>query len=262
MSRREIQKLYLDELGITEADEIDLEAIAYYKGATVEHRQLDGCEARIIGYGEKAIITVNDSSPLFRQNFSIGHELGHWFRHRGTIGNLCQATDVKSNRFSQRKAVPMREKVANDYAAELLMPHYLFSRHIAGSDVSFDVIRSVKNIFNVSLTAAAIKYVGSCGFPVLLVSYKSGRRGWYHRSTEVPEHFYPVRELDRNSAAYRTLIGKPDSGSTLCDADIWIDAQGSEDYEIREVSWKVSDDEVMVFLWWENESHIIDHSTY
>ena len=39
----------LQELGITEPEEIDLEAIAYYVGATIKRRPLDGCEARIVG---------------------------------------------------------------------------------------------------------------------------------------------------------------------------------------------------------------------
>ena len=43
----------LQELGVTEPDEIDLEAIAYYVNARVRYRRLDGCEARIIGWATK-----------------------------------------------------------------------------------------------------------------------------------------------------------------------------------------------------------------
>ncbi len=88
MSKKDIEKLYLDELGITDPSEIDIEAIAFYKGATVKRRPLKGCEARIIGHGDKAIITVSTTSIPERYRFSIGHELGHWFKHRGNIGNL------------------------------------------------------------------------------------------------------------------------------------------------------------------------------
>lgn len=80
--QNEVFKLYY-ELGITEPGEIDLEAIAYYKDAVVKRKPLTGCEARIIGVDSKAIITVNEKSSLERQNFSIGHELGHWFKDRG-----------------------------------------------------------------------------------------------------------------------------------------------------------------------------------
>jgi hypothetical protein len=55
-----------------------LPALAYYSGARVRTRPLDGCEARIIGVGNQAIITVNAHSPPRRKRFSIAHELGHW----------------------------------------------------------------------------------------------------------------------------------------------------------------------------------------
>ena len=48
----------LDELGITEPDEIDIEAIAQYCGALIVYEKLEGCAARILGNGNEAIITV------------------------------------------------------------------------------------------------------------------------------------------------------------------------------------------------------------
>ena len=44
----------LRSLGITEPDEIDVYAIAQSTGATVVGKPVTGCEARIIGYGDKA----------------------------------------------------------------------------------------------------------------------------------------------------------------------------------------------------------------
>ena len=64
----------LQQLGVTEPDDIDLEAIAWTLGAEVRYRQLDGCEARIIGCGDRAIITVNERSSPRRRRFSVGHE--------------------------------------------------------------------------------------------------------------------------------------------------------------------------------------------
>ena len=84
----------LQKLGITEPKEIDLESIAHYCGASVKFRPLDGCEARIIGRGDKAIITINDRSPYRRQRFSIAHELGHWQHHRGKH-LVCRAEDFR-----------------------------------------------------------------------------------------------------------------------------------------------------------------------
>ena len=94
---KEVNSLYINELGITSPSEIDIEAIAFYKDAIVKNEPLTGCEARIIGAGDRAIITVNSKSDWERRRrFSIGHELGHWFKDRGKIGNLCSHDDMNS----------------------------------------------------------------------------------------------------------------------------------------------------------------------
>ena len=46
----------LKELGISEPEEIDIEAIAQYCGATVTYGRLTGSEARIIGVDDRAIV--------------------------------------------------------------------------------------------------------------------------------------------------------------------------------------------------------------
>jgi Zn-dependent peptidase ImmA (M78 family) len=73
----------LQSLGVTEPNEIDLEAIAHSVNAKVRFRNLEGCEARIVGTTDAAIITIHSGSTSRRKRFSIAHELGHWHHHRG-----------------------------------------------------------------------------------------------------------------------------------------------------------------------------------
>lgn len=79
----------LSELGIDTPEDIDIEAIAQHCGATIVYAPLVGCEARIIGYGERAIITINRASSPERKRFSAGHELGHWSNDRGKSILAC-----------------------------------------------------------------------------------------------------------------------------------------------------------------------------
>ena len=254
MSKKDIEKLYLNELAITHPSEIDIEAIAYYKGATVKRRPLKGCEARIIGHGERAIISVSSASSPERYRFSIGHELGHWFKHRGTVGNLCKKKDILANRSSLNKSVRGKEKVANEYASELLMPSYLFSKHIKNSTISFDVILSIKEAFHVSLTAAAIRYVNFCDFAVILCCYGEQGRKWFHKSKYVPDYFYPVRAINKSSPGYKCALSARDGYMAHeVDADVWIDNRGAEDYEVMEVVWPIRRNEFMVFIWWKDD---------
>ena len=86
----------IEELGIAEPNEIDIEAIAQYCGATIVYESLKGCEARILGTDTRAIITVNSDSPRARQRFSGGHELGHWMRDRGKAAFACTESVVNA----------------------------------------------------------------------------------------------------------------------------------------------------------------------
>lgn len=68
-----------------------------------------------IGYGKgnMAVICVNYKRPLGHQNFTLAHEVGHWFLHKGnSISDDDQAMYASSG----------VEKEANDFAKELLYP--------------------------------------------------------------------------------------------------------------------------------------------
>jgi hypothetical protein len=135
----------LQELGISEPTEIDLEAIAFHLGARVRFRRLEGCEARIIGCNDSAIITIhNDCSPT-RKRFSLAHEIGHWTHHRGQT-LVCRVDEWRP----QDRMSP--ERVANTFAADLLMPKYLFEP-IAGAfpKLNFKTIADIAAIFRTSL---------------------------------------------------------------------------------------------------------------
>ena len=86
----------LQELGITEPKEIDLEAIAFHLGARVRFRRLEGCEARIIGRNDAAIITIGEGCTPGRKRFSLAHEIGHWTHHRGQT-LVCRVEESRPN---------------------------------------------------------------------------------------------------------------------------------------------------------------------
>jgi hypothetical protein len=112
--------------------EIDIEAIAQTRGATVIERPLSGCEARIIGVGCKTIITVNSTSIWTRRRFSAAHDLGHWVRDLGRIAFGC-------NPDSQLGSGDLNpETRANGYASDLLMPRFMFEPRAKGQPLTFD----------------------------------------------------------------------------------------------------------------------------
>src|SRR5258705_12067745 len=125
----------LTELGITEPEEIDIEAIAQHCDATVTYGPLTGSEARILGTDDKAIITVNRNASRGRERFSAAHELAHWMRDAGEIAFLCNPDDA----FDESNG-GNRETRANDYAADLLLPKFMFKPRAAGRSMTLQTV--------------------------------------------------------------------------------------------------------------------------
>lgn len=72
-----------------------------------------------IGYGinDLAVICINYKRPYGHQNFTLAHELGHWFLHKG----ISVSDDDSVLGYSRDKV----EQEANEFASELLYPEEL-----------------------------------------------------------------------------------------------------------------------------------------
>jgi hypothetical protein len=236
----------LQELGIDQPEEIDLEAIAYTLGTQVRYRPLDGCEARIIGNNESAIVTVNSRSSRTRQRFSIGHELGHWHYHRGRL-LVCRPEDIGRSDWSSTSP----ERIADNFAADLIMPWYLFlpiaKRH---PRLTFQVVRQLADIFDASPEAAAIRLIESRQYPSILVCHTQVGRKWFRSSAEVPPRWFPQADLDRDSYAFDILFGNrpDDSAPHKIGADAWFDRSEAQYYEVQEQTIRAGDCRILTLL--------------
>ncbi|WP_413208438.1 ImmA/IrrE family metallo-endopeptidase [Rhodospirillum sp. A1_3_36] len=234
----------LQELGVTDPAEIDLEAIAFYKKAQVRFRPLDGCEARIIGTTERAIITVNRDSQRRRRRFSIAHELGHWHHHRGH----CLACRVDEYR---PKVGASSERTADSYAADLLMPNYLF-RPLARMQkkMNFATIKTLADVFDASQTATAIRLIESDHTPSMLVCHGKKGRKWFVRSPSVPDRWFPQEDLDAESYAFGVQFGTDLDNPFLrkIGADAWFDRIEADRFEIQEQTVRVGPEETLTLL--------------
>jgi Zn-dependent peptidase ImmA (M78 family) len=243
----------LKDLGVREPHEIDIEAIAQDRGATITYEPLQGCEARILGNGDRAIITVNSLSPLGRRRFSAAHELGHWMRDRGKVGFSC-TEQVMIGEWGSVNT----ERAANEYAADLLMPAEMFAKESRNEPITFVVVRKLSETFVTSLTATAIRLVRHGSFPAVLVYLESGRRKWFIRGDDVPEALWPLEVPRTATTASDLLHGKPEGRPTPIQADGWIDHPRSKWYEIVEHSVRISPIGILSLLWWKDERQLLD----
>ncbi len=246
-------EILLQTFGVTEPSEINLEAIAWNQGAEVKYRKLENCEARILGAGNKAIISIQQDAFHRRQRFSIGHELGHWHHHRGKSFS-CRKEDIGN--YSGSNTTSEAEKVADKYSANLLLPRYIFT-DIAKqyNQPVFDTIFSIADIFDTSKTSTAIRYVEFGRFPCMLVCYNQTGLKWFRRNKEVPRKLFPHQVLDHESSAFEVLFGKSDkTRRQVASGDTWFNWWKADRYDVWEETVQLTDDETLTLLTWENEA--------
>ena len=235
----------LKDLGVTAAGDIDIEAIAYHVGAFIKYRPLEGCEGRIVGVDDRAIITIDNRAIPTRRRFSAAHELGHWNYHRGR-SLVCRSDEIGNPATGPLDP----ERVADGYAADLLMPRYLFGPMASQiGKATFKAVEDLRRKFNTSITATAIRLVEYGPEPAMLVCHAANGRRWFSRPPHIPDKWFPRNDLDADSYAMDVLHGKAErTRRVLMGADAWFDRWDAQKYELYEETCSTTDDEVLTLL--------------
>jgi hypothetical protein len=243
----------LEELGVDEPEEIDLEAIAEHCGATVTYELLSGCAARLLGNGDRAIITVHAGGSPGRRRFSAGHELGHWMRDRHQVAYACV-----DRAFKEEWGPHNQEQRANRYAAELLLPDAMFKLRVRGKPITFTTVDDLAELFRASRTATAFRLVEIGPLPAMLVCSSSDRRRWFTRSEDVK--LWPRERFGAATVAFDLLenLAALAPGPTEVCADGWIDHPEARRYEVVEDSRRIGSELVLSLIWWKDESELLD----
>ena len=115
-------------------------------GLEVEFKKLEDGHSGFFDQDSKTIF-VNDYYPATRNLFTIAHEIGHYVLHEGTQNRFDQYHKYSSEELH-------REREANNFAGELLMPKYKFI------EVFNEVKGNIKKIaerFGVSQSAVEVR---------------------------------------------------------------------------------------------------------
>jgi hypothetical protein len=143
------------------------------------------------------------------------------------------------------------ERIANYFAADLLMPRYLFAPTARSyPKLNFKTVEDVAGIFHTSRPATAIRLVEGGHSPALLVCHGSAGRKWFTRGADVPSRWFPRNELDADSFAFGVLhAGRPDDPMPRkIGADAWFDRWEAEKYEIQEQTIRTGTDEMLTLI--------------
>ena len=219
------------DLGISNPNELDIEAIAYDSQVEVVYEAMSGCEASLVGYRDRAIATINPSGNRGRERFSVAHELGHWHLHRGRSFK-CRVDDPSANLSSDRTL----EKEADRFAAHLLMPRPLFNPVIASLGMpTFQQLTRVSTDFETSVMATALRLANINTLPVIIACYDREGRRWAMPAGDIPTRWFLKEKLDEDTFTYDLLhSGKECRGLFKQPADVWFQNDDSGKYEVQE----------------------------
>lgn len=239
----------ISELGITSPTDIDVEAIAFDSGVEVKYERLMGCEATLVGVGNRAIATINPSGIRGRERFSIGHEVGHWHLHKGRSFQ-CRVDDADANLASDRRV----EKEADTFAAHLLMPQPIFAPLIRQiGQPNFKNLTTLAGDFETSIMATALRLANINTLPVIVASYNCNGLRWSLPAADVPRRWFLKRQLDEDTFTYDLLhTGKECPQLRKQPAEAWFQNDDADEYEVHEQCMPSRAGEALVLLYLES----------
>lgn len=232
--------------GVIEPSHIELEAMAFDLGAEVTYRALGGCEARLVAWGDKAIISLNASSNVGRQRFSLAHELAHWINDRDSGLYLCAKEDLEPRDIGAKVV----ESRANEFGSQLILPNYLVDPRLKGQAATLDTASRLSAEFSTSLTAAAIRLVRRTNEPASLVCHSRTNLLWHQRSTRFPSDYYLRSELHQDTDAFQMAFGGT-SGKSRVKTEpgrYWISHREAGRLEVTSQSLRLPDGNVLSMI--------------
>ncbi len=225
----------LHKLLVMSPGEIDLDTIAWRAGRLrIEEGGLEFAEGRIVVPGrEGGTIRVKAGMNSGRRRFTIAHEIGHFLLHPR---EGLEKSDTSASFTVWKDA--SEEAEANIFAAELLMPEFLFKARCRGPVPSLAVIDKLGADFQTSTMATAFQYVNYTNEQVALVVSEASQIRWFHRAKD----FWPrIRTgiLQPHSAAGERLAGKDGDTGKMVRAPVyaWLaDFENDQERDIMEDS--------------------------
>lgn len=172
------------------------------------------------------------------ENFTVGHELGHYFLSGHVEALLSEGVHYSQSGFISTNTF---EQEADCFSAELLMPKGAFLDQLRKAGEGFEAIEKLAKGFQTSLVATAIRFaqlgeepiavIMSCGnkieFCVLSEAIKEQNMKWLVRGDFVPEDSATFR-FNRDTEGVRGAR-RAKCTSTL---DMWF--EGARSLEMKE----------------------------
>lgn len=240
----------LERLQITGAP--DLYQIASTLRLKVKEEDLEGCEGVLIrarGVPRGIIAVKRNIRSEGRKRFTVAHEIGHYvLPGHDDGGSICGPADIEGWKDRSNS----KEREADDFAAELLIPTVVVKVHLATRAPSLSAIEAVASECATSLSASAWKYCDLTSEQCAIVWSEHGKVSWSRRSPEFPFFIGKGQSIEQASYASNCFNGeKVPAAPEPVSADAWIDSFNLKDGSViyEESRLLPSYDSVLTLLW-------------
>ena len=227
----------LKELEVDDPKDINLQLLCEACKLELEYAGDMSADAEIlIAFDNSGIITINQNQNPLRQRFSIAHELGHWHLHKKQPLFSCQPSDGLALSQSIDQSAIDKEREADRFAANLLMPPYIFLRHVREvPEIGFASIEKLGGLFQTSIPATAIQTVNMGIHPIVIAVYSAGGvLCYFSRSSLISEKLWPAKVLSSGMYAFDVAADKVSRNGPVQAFD-WFDSV-DDDSEVFEES--------------------------
>lgn len=214
----------------------DLKELCRKLNLEVHAHPFEGCEGVLLVTDKEQRILINSSKASTRNRYTIAHEIGHYSMHiplEGTRVFNCSKDQVGSDRQVSEK----EESEANYFASALLMPAQIFTKNRQFLNPSWDSLNQMATTHEVSLIAAATRYIDLTSESMWLIVVASGRikrfvKPTFVESVPVVGHQFNIKKITawteisadiifyenkwtRNKTVFVSSIGENDYGENL-----------------------------------------------
>lgn len=193
----------------------------------------------------KYFIVINANDQLERQRFTALHELAHIVldlpsQHSGSLGD---------------KRAP-NEICCDVFAAELLLPHRVFTPKALKATIGLDAIDELADQFGASFTATGSRFAAVTDKLCAFVISDQGKVRYAIRSNSlrrIGAWISPGMSLPPNSLSASRRTGDPSDTTREISADVWLADWRRGGVLLEEARYIKRFDQTLTLLWFDED---------
>jgi len=194
----------------------------------VKERDLESCDGLLIrpkGVPRGFIVVNTNIRSEARKRFTIAHEIGH-FVLPGHEGAICGQSDIEG--WGGKRGE--RERQADEFAAELLIPSSILGARIASATPSLALIESIAMECSASLSASGWKYCDLTYERCAIVWSTEGKVIWSKPSSEFQFYVRKGKQVEKGTYAYDCFRGEVIPAQVEpVPAHLWLESENLRD---------------------------------